>query len=125
MIEVKSSGSFKKTEKFLRSMQSGDVYDILNQYGQEGLDALSAATPSDTGLTALSWTYEVVRENHDYSIVFSNNNIIEGMPLAIMLQYGHGTGTGGWVQGIDYINPALKPLFEKIANDVWEKVKHG
>ena len=126
MIEVQSSrGDFKKTEKFLAMMKSGEVFDILERYGAIGRDALAAATPVDSGLTAASWDYEVVRKNGKYQIIWRNTNLKDGIPVAIMIQYGHGTGTGGWVEGLDYINPAIQPLFKEIADDVWERVKRG
>jgi hypothetical protein len=125
MIEVTSSGNFKKTEKFLYTMAKGDVFYILDSYGQQGLFALEIATPVDSGLTANSWTYEVVKKNGKYQIIWHNSNVVSGIPVAILIQYGHATGTGGWVEGYDYINPSIKPLFDKIANDVWEMVQHA
>jgi len=125
MIEVTSSGNFKKTEQFLYGMRKGDVFDILETYGQQGVDALMLATPVDSGLTAQSWSYEVLRKNGKYQIIWHNSNLESGIPVAILIQYGHATGTGGWVEGYDYINPAIKPLFDKIAYDVWEMVQHA
>ena len=125
MIEIKASGDFKKTEAFLAAMKRGEVFSILERYGQAGVDALAQATPVNTGLTATSWDYEVVRKNNTYQIIWRNTNVESGIPVAILIQYGHATGTGGWVEGEDYINPAIKPLFDKIANEVWERVKHA
>lgn len=125
MIRVESKGSFAKTEKFLYEMQKAEAFKILNKYGKEGVNALASATPVDTGLTADSWEYETVYKNGRYSIIWSNTNVETGIPVAILIQYGHATGTGGWVEGTDYINPAIKPLFDKIAENVWEKVKNG
>jgi len=125
MIEVTSSGNFKKTEQFLYGMAKGDVFDILETYGQQGVDALALATPVDSGLTAESWSYEVIRKNGKYQIIWHNSNLESGIPVAILIQYGHATGTGGWVEGYDYINPAIKPLFDKIAQDVWEMVQYA
>lgn len=94
----------------------------LDKYGREGVAALAAATPIDTGNTAGSWVYEIVREAGSASIVFSNTNVVNGENIAILLQYGHGTGTGGYVVGRDYINPAIQPIFDKIANNAWKEV---
>lgn len=125
MISISSSGSFKKTESFLETMRRGKVYDRLEAYGRMGVEALRNATPQETGLTADSWTYEVRRKSKFYSIIWKNTNVVDGVPVAIILQYGHATGTGGWVEGRDYINPVVKPLFDKIAKDVWEEVKRA
>ena len=94
----------------------------LDKYGREGVAALSAATPKESGLTANSWYYEIERSKDSVSISFHNSNINKGVPIAIILQYGHGTRNGGYVEGIDYINPAIQPLFNKIAEDAWEEV---
>jgi len=125
MIEVTSTGDFKKTEAFLLAMKRGEVYDILEQYGRQGQDALASATPIDSGITRESWKYEVVRKKGTYQIIWRNTNVESGIPVAILIQYGHATGTGGWVEGRDYINPAIQPLFDKIANEVWERVKRA
>lgn len=122
MFKVSSSGSFDKTEKFLRRMSKFDVLDILNRYGEIGVSALSVATPVDTGLTASSWSYITEYAFGSYSIIWENSHVVDGVPIAIILQYGHGTGTGGYVQGRDYINPAIQPIFDKIAEDVWNEV---
>ena len=94
----------------------------LDKYGKEGVAALASATPVDTGLTASSWSYEIKQKNGSISISFKNSNIQNGVPIAIILQYGHGTRNGGWVQGRDYINPAIQPIFDRIANDAWREV---
>lgn len=125
MITITASGDFSNTSKYLNSMSKGDAFSVLEEYGQQGVNALAAATPTETGETANSWTYQVVRKGGHYSIIWSNTNVVDGVPIAIILQYGHGTGTGGYVQGRDYINPAIQPLFDKIADQVWEKVKNG
>lgn len=125
MIGVSSSGSFKQTEKFLRGLEDGDIYGDLARYGQMGVDALARATPQDTGLTAGSWDYRVVEENGQVGIVWVNLNEAGTSNVAILLQYGHGTGTGGYVQGRDYINPAIQPIFDKIQADVWRRVTRG
>lgn len=122
-ISFSSRGSFKNTEAFLKRVSSGDIFASLEKYGKEGVDALSRATPIDSGLTAQSWSYEVIKDRNSYSIVWSNSNTVNGTPVAIWLQYGHGTGTGGFVSGRDYINPALRPIFDKIADSVWKAVK--
>lgn len=122
MIEVKSSGSFKNAESFLGRILRDDVAKSLEQYGEEGVLALSNATPVDTGLTANSWGYVVDRSHGSYSITWVNNNTSTGVNVAIILQYGHATGTGGWVEGYDYINPVIQPLFDRIADDIWKEV---
>lgn len=122
-IGITTSGSFDKTEAFLKKMSRGDIFRTLEKYGQAGVAALSAATPVESGLAARSWTYEISRSRGSYSITWLNTNIENGFPVAIMLQYGHGTGTGGWVSGRDYINPAMQPVFDKIADEVWKAVK--
>jgi len=106
-------------------MQKAEAIKILNKYGQEGVNALASATPVDSGLTADSWEYETIYKNGRYSIVWSNTNVESGIPVAILIQYGHATGTGGWVEGTDYINPSIRPLFDKIAENVWERVKNA
>ncbi len=103
-------------------MLKGDYLRGLEQYAQEGVAALMAATPVDTGLTASSWTYEITRGLGSTVIAFNNTNIQNGVPIAIILQYGHGTRNGGWVQGRDYINPAIQPIFDRIAANAWEEV---
>lgn len=122
MISFSSSGSTKRTEAFLRKMAKGDIYQSLDAAASEGVAALVAATPIDSGLAADSWTYEIEKSMGAYSIKWLNTDVENGFPVAIMLQYGHGTGTGGYVQGQDYINPAMKPIFDKIANQVWKAV---
>lgn len=125
MITVSSSGSFDKTVSFLKKAASGDQYAALESYGQRGVNALATATPRDRGLTASSWTYKITRERGRYSLSWFNTNVQSGVNVAILIQYGHGTGTGGWVAGRDYINPAIQPIFDQIANEVWEQVKRG
>lgn len=125
MITVTAPGSFNKTTKFLSKMATGDIYKVLDHAGAAGVDALSSATPIDSGLTASSWTYEVVIKGTWHSIVWHNTNVNDGIPVAILIQYGHGTGTGGWVEGYDYINPAIRHVFDQIANDVWKQVTNA
>ncbi len=122
MITVTSSGSFDNTEGFLKRASSGDIFDTLGRYGEQGRAALAAATPKDTGRSADSWTYEVKKSKGSWQIIWSNTDQENGFPVAIMLQYGHGTGTGGYVQGVDYINPAIKPIFDQIAAAAWREV---
>lgn len=122
LLKVTSSGSFKKTFNFLDSMSRNDIFRSLDRYGREGVSALAAATPVDTGLTASSWTYEITKSGNSYTIIWRNTNTVDGRPVAILIQYGHGTGTGGYVQGRDYINPVIQPLFDRIADDVWKAV---
>ena len=116
MISLTSKGDFRKTEKFMKNTRTKKLMSLLKQYGEEGVAALMVATPLDTGRTASSWRYEIKVENNCIRLVFHNDNIQNGVPIAIILQYGHGTGTGGWVEGRDYINPAIQPVFDKIAN---------
>lgn len=123
MISIKSSGDFKKTESFLAKMkEQGRIMAVLEKYGQEGVIALASMTPMDSGLTAGSWDYEIKIESGSYSIIWKNNNLAGRVPVAILLQYGHGTGTAGYVSGRDYINPAIRPIFDRIAEQVWKEV---
>lgn len=123
MFSVKSTGDFSKATTYLTKLTKGvNVEQILDKYGREGVQLLSSATPVDTGLTAKSWHYKITAKAGRYELQFYNSNIQNGVPIAIILQYGHGTGTGGWVQGIDYINPALRPLFDKITDEIWREV---
>lgn len=124
-ITIKTSGSFKKTIDSLKKLESGDIYRSLDSYGQAGVDALSRATPIDTSETARSWTYKVVQTKRGASIVWMNSHIDKGVSIALILQYGHGTGTGGYVQGRDYINPTMQPAFDKMVEDIMGKVRHG
>ena len=124
MIRFKTHGDWGKTEDFLtRSKDLKNIRQILEQYGREGVAALSSATPVDTGKTASSWTYEIVQNENTSSLIFTNSNETKtGIPIAILLQYGHGNGRGGYVQGRDYINPAVQPIFDKIADQAWREV---
>lgn len=125
MISYSVGGSTKRTEKFLDACIRGDLYSGLQPYAQRGVDALRAATPKESGITSESWTYEIVQERGKTTIWWSNTNVIGGFNVAIGLQYGHGTGTGGWIQGYDFINPALRPIFDEIANAVWKEVQNA
>lgn len=122
MIVVKHQGSFRNTESFLLRNKRVRYEHILKKYAQEGVDALVAATPIDSGITADSWGYEIKFSNGSVSITWTNSHIVDGAPIAILVQYGHGTRNGGYVQGRDYINPAMKSIFDRIANDVWKEV---
>lgn len=125
MIKLSTSGSFSKTEKFLKSMLNKDHLSALQQYGEMGVKALASATPVESGHTANSWVYSVEQKGGRYTITWSNTHVEDGVNIAIILSYGHGTGTGGWVAGKNYINPAIQPIMDKIADDVWEKVRHA
>ena len=122
MITFRQKGDFSNLSRFLERTKETIKIGDLDKYGRAGVVALSSATPVDTGKTAASWTYEIVRQNGSVSIEFHNTNIQKGIPIAIILQYGHATGTGGWVEGRDYINPAIQPIFDKIAKEAWEEV---
>jgi hypothetical protein len=122
MFGFSTSGSFDKTEAFLKKMASNEIYASLSRYGQLGVNALAAATPKDSGETANSWYYEIVQDRSSWSIIWGNDNVVDGRPIAVLLQYGHGTGTGGYVEGRDYINPALQPIFDQIAAEAWKAV---
>ena len=123
VVMFRQKGNFKRTSDFLKRASSLNLDAILNQYGQEGVEALRAATPMDTGTTANSWSYSIHKGTGSITITWSNSNIVNGVPVAVILQYGHGTRNGGYVQGTDYINPAMKPIFDKIAQRAWEEVK--
>lgn len=122
MISFRQKGDFSKVTKFLEKAKESVHLGILDKYGREGVAALSSATPVDTGLTAKSWYYTIENKNGVATLSFNNSNIQNGVPIAIILQYGHGTRNGGWVQGRDYINPAIQPLFDKIADAAWREV---
>ena len=122
-FNVKQSGA--KTEEFLTRIQKLHIEEILHKYGQEGISALAAATPKDSGETASAWGYEIEADGSGYSIHWTNDNINKNVNIAVILQYGHGTGTGGYVAGRDYINPTMAPIFDKIANDAWNEVNNA
>ena len=122
MISFRQKGDFSKLSRYLERVKETVKLGDLDRYGREGVAALASATPIDSGETAASWYYKIVRSANSVAIQFHNSNIQNGVPIAIILQYGHGTGTGGWVQGRDYINPAIQPIFDKIANDAWREV---
>ena len=122
MISFRQKGDFSKLTRYLERVKEATKIGILDKYGKEGVAALASATPTETGKTASSWYYEIEHQNGSAKITFNNSNINKGVPIAIILQYGHGTGTGGWVQGRDYINPAIQPLFDRIAEEAWKEV---
>ncbi len=122
MIRFEQQGDFSKLNKYLERLKESVNIGMLDKYGKEGVAALSSATPIKTGLTAKSWSYEIERKNGTISINFKNSNIKQGVPIAVILQYGHGTNGGGWVEGRDYINPAIQPIFDKIAEEAWREV---
>ena len=122
MITFRQKGDFSKLTRYLERVKEVIRRGDLDKYGRAGVAALASATPIDTGLTASSWYYEIKHSNGSAVISFHNSNIQNGVPIAIILQYGHGTGTGGWVEGRDYINPAIQPIFDAIANDAWREV---
>lgn len=128
MIRFRHKGDFKITTRFFDKVTKGKYIDsILNKYGRQGVDALSAATPKDTGTTAASWNYEINRyDDGNASIVWTNSNMSKDwFNVALYLQYGHGTRNGGWVEGIDYINPALEPIFKRLAEEAWMEVTNS
>ena len=122
MISFRQKGDFSKLTSFLERAKESVKIGDLDKYGREGVAALSSATPIDSGKTANSWNYEIINKNGSVTISFNNSNIQNGVPIAIILQYGHGTKNGGWVQGRDYINPAIQPVFDEIVDKAWREV---
>ena len=122
LITFKHKGDFSNLTRFLERAKEAVHMGDLDKYGRAGVEALASATPVDSGETANSWYYEITNSNGSAKITFNNSNIQNGVPIAIILQYGHGTGTGGWVEGRDYINPAIQPIFDEIANNAWREV---
>ena len=121
-ITFKHKGNFSKTDKLLNNLLHRNYLNVLDKYGAAGVSALSSATPKDSGETAAAWDYVIERNGDQTSIAFTNSHIEKGVNIAIILQYGHGTGTGGYVQGRDYINPAIQPIFDKMADAAWKEV---
>lgn len=121
-ISIRQQGNFNRTERFAKKMSTDDIFSVLNAAGRAGVDALRSATPTDSGATAASWGYKSNVDRDGYSIHWTNSNVVSGFSVAIGLQYGHGTGTGGYVTGRDYINPAIRPIFDTIAETVWREV---
>lgn len=124
-IKLISKGDFSKTEKLLKNSIGKNYRDILEEYGRYGVEALAASTPVDTGLTASSWRYEIVENRDTLSIVWHNDNIQNGVNIALILEYGHATRNGYWVEGRDYINPAIQPLLDNLAERAWREVTEG
>lgn len=125
IISFKHKGDFKKTDRYFKGLRQVTEYSFLDKYGRRGVEALRQATPKDTGLTANSWYYEIHKNDDRVVLSFFNSNVKEDWcNIAVILQYGHATGTGGWVNGVDYINPALGPIFKQIADEAWEEVKN-
>lgn len=122
MISITQKGNWDKTTTYLNRLKSRDMFAGLERFGSQGVSALSAATPRDSGATAGAWTYEIVKRKGYYSIRWRNTHTEGGAPIAVLLQYGHGTGQGGYVQGRDYINPAMRPIFDQIAAEAWKVV---
>lgn len=122
MITFRQRGDFNKLTRFLERARDAIHLGDLDKYGREGVAALSSATPVESGLTANSWYYEIENTKDSVRIRFCNRNIQNGVPIAIILQYGHGTGTGGWVEGRDYINPSIQPIFDEILKSAWKEV---
>ena len=121
MISFRQKGDFSKLTRFLERAKESVKIGDLDKYGREGVPALSSATPIDSGKTANSWSYEITNEDGSVTITFNNSNIQNGVPIAMILQYGHGTRNGGWVQGRDYINPAIQPVFDEIVDKAWRE----
>lgn len=122
MISITCKGNFKKTDNWLKKLLKRDYRSLMEKYAQEGVEALRANTPKDTGLTASSWSYEITQNDNGIVISWNNSNVNKYVNIALILQYGHATRNGGWVEGIDYINPSLQPIFDKMANAAWKEV---
>lgn len=122
MITFRQKGDFSKTTKYFNRLLEVVKMSDFDKYGREGVDALKSATPIDTGKTASSWYYDISHKNGSVIISFKNSNVVDGVPIAIIIQYGHGTRNGGYVQGRDYINPVIRPIFDRMAQNAWEEV---
>lgn len=122
-IRFRQKGDFRKTENFLKNLKNKRFLQKLDRYGQMGVEALSAATPVDSGTTASSWYYKITQTDYMTTVTWTNSNVNKGVNIAIILQYGHTTGTGGYVEGRDYINPAMKPIFDELAEKMWKEVE--
>lgn len=125
VIRFHQRGNFRNTEGFLKRASRYNPEALLKRYGQQGVEALRMATPKDTGKTADSWYYTITNQNGRITLSWSNSNVNKGVQIAVILQYGHATKNGGWVEGVDYINPAIRPIFDRIAAKAWEEVMHG
>ena len=124
-IKITVSGDYAKTERYLTDLNKGIQFNNLDRYGQAGVDALSSATPLDSGETASGWGYRIKKRKDSVVIEWTNSNVVDGVPIAVILQYGHGTRNGGYVQGRDYINPAIRSIFDQIVADVWKEVSNS
>lgn len=122
MVSVRHKGNFDKVNRYLVNVKKAVKPKVLERFGKAGVEALASATPVDSGLTASSWFYEIENQNGAYTIRFNNSHVNNHVNIAIILQYGHGTRNGGWVEGRDYINPAIQPIFDKIADEAWKEV---
>ena len=122
MIKFRHKGDFSKLTRYFEKLKNAVRLGILDKYGREGVAALASATPTDSGETSSSWSYNIVHSKGSVTINFNNSNIQNGVPIAIILQYGHATRNGGWVEGRDYINPVIQPVFDEIANKAWKEV---
>lgn len=122
MVKVSHKGDFDNIDGFLKNIKEAKFTNILHKYGKLGVEALTAATPVDTGMTAVSWYYEIVEKQGTYTIHWCNSNLENGVPIAILIQYGHATKNGGYVQGRDFINPAMRSVFDKLADALWREV---
>lgn len=122
MIGFRNKGDFSKTQSYFKKVREAAQIQILEKYGNEGVAALASATPVRTGLTATSWYYRIERSGSAIKLIFLNSNVNKGVQIAVILQMGHGTGTGGWVEGRDYINPAIQPIFDEIVDAAWKEV---
>lgn len=125
MITLTSKGELKDTRNFLERCFNFNYDKILVPYGEAGVRALASATPKDSGETASAWSYEIVKGNGEYSIIWKNSKLVNGIPLVLLLRYGHGTGTGGYVQGQNFITPAIEGIFKQIADEAWREVTKG
>lgn len=122
MLSISQHGDFNVITNYLNHLRDIRVENVLHKYGQRGVELLAEATPLRTGITAASWSYEIVQKDGSSTLQFNNSNINKGVNIALILQYGHGTGTGGWVEGIDYINPAMEEVFKNLADEAWKEV---
>jgi hypothetical protein len=123
VLTVRQKGDFRKSLTFFTHLKKRSIRPILEKYGRLGVERLEDATPKATGKTAASWSYEIKMDQSGATICWKNSNIVDGVPIAVILQYGHGTRNGGYVEGLDYINPAIKPIFEALADELWREVK--
>lgn len=124
-VTLKNKGGFSKITRFFDRVSKEDIYASMEKLGKIGVDALISATPSDSGETASSWGYEIQKERGKTSLAWTNSNVVDGVPVVILIQYGHATGTGGYVSGVDFINPAIRPIFDEIADTVWDDITNA